>query len=326
MSEWSGLNMRGVVWLWAMCVVTGMMPCCDEGLAAVPSAKASARAGHSAGESASRTVRSFLVKGVVREVASNGKSLTVRHEEIPGYMPKMTMELTVKNPSESKAVRVGDQIEFRMMASEEEHWIDTIRVLVRGVDQGSGKVDNATKAGNVREVKVGDLFPDAELLSESGQRVRLEGFRGRALAFTFLFTRCPLPEFCPRMSKHFSRARNILLNGDGKPSNWQFLCLSFDSQNDTPEVLRRYARNYRGESDDRWLFASVDPATLKTLAALTDLKVANEGGSFSHNLRTVVLDTRGRVHRLFDGNEWTPEQLAESVESAARVPELSGGR
>ena len=162
-------------------------------------------------------------------------------------------------------------------------------------------------------------MPDVVLSDELGRSIRLSDFHGKALAFTFVFSRCPLPEFCPRMSRSFQTARSILESRNGKPNPWQFLSISFDPEFDKPAVLRRYARSYRGENTNQWLFASVSTNALPVLSRQLDLSINRDQGSFSHNLRTVVLDPAGRIHTLFAGNQWTAQQLAESLVDAAQA-------
>lgn len=129
-----------------------------------------------------------------------------------------------------------------------------------------------------------------------------------------------IPGYMPRMNQNFQQAREALLQRTSGPTNWQFLCISFDPEFDMPTVLGNYARSYRGEMSDRWLFASASPALLSELAPRLDLMVAREGGGLSQNLRTVVVDTGGHIHRQFDGNEWTPQQLAGAVAEGANQP------
>ena len=162
-------------------------------------------------------------------------------------------------------------------------------------------------------------MPDVELIGEDGKVVRLSSFRGKALAFTFIFTRCPLPDYCPRMSNYFGSARQLLLADKAAPANWQLLSISFDPEHDTPEVLRTYAGGLRAGNPDRWLFATAPQDQLKAVAPRLDLMVKRDGESFQHNLRTVVLDTRGRIHKQLDGNEWAPKDLAGALAEAARV-------
>jgi protein SCO1/2 len=263
------------------------------------------------------TNQSFRVHGLVRAVPEGGRTLVVRHDEIPGYMPKMTMELNLRNPAEARGLAAGDEINFQLVATEETHWIEGIERLGRAVEPAEPPPAAAKSA--LPELKPGDELPDAGLLAEDGRMVRFTDFRGRALAFTFFFTRCPLPDFCPRMGQHFRQARELLLARPGAPTNWQFLSLSFDAEFDQPGVLTRYAQAYRGSDSDRWLYAAASPAVLSTLAPRLDFLYAREDGGFSHNLRTVVVDPRGRIHRQFDGNQWTAAELAAAVAEAAAV-------
>jgi len=265
--------------------------------------------------------RVFEAKGVVREIAPDRRKAVIRHEEIPGYMPRMTMELIVRDPRELEKIASGDLITFRLHATADTHWIDVLRRIGRGATEPA-VFQGLFIPQDVPEMGPGDLLPDQEFLSETGQPMRLTDFRGRALALTFFFTRCPLPDYCPRMNKNFGQAREILLKNTQAPTNWQFLCVSFDAEFDRPAILKGYARVFRGENPDRWLFAAATSEVLASIAPRLDLKVGRDGGSFSHNLRTVVLDAQGRIRHQFDGNEWTPEQLAVAVIEAANASSL----
>ena len=280
-------------------------------LATKPSASAAAT---------NATPRSFSTRGVIRELPGGDKAV-IRHEEIPGYMPKMTMELTVRNTNALAGLQVGDEITFKLFANADTHWIESLQrtkaasALV--VEPPSSR--QAALTPKLRELQPGDLMLDAELLAETGRTVKFADFRGRALAFTFIFTRCPLPDFCPRMGNRFKEARELLLTRPNTPTNWQFLSISFDPDNDLPPVLANYARNYRGANPDRWLYAAASTNALAQIASPLDLKYAREGGSISHNLRTVVLDPAGRIHRQFDGNTWKAVELADALAQAAAM-------
>jgi protein SCO1 len=267
-------------------------------------------------------MRSFLARGVVRTLGADGQTVVVRHEEIPGFMPKMTMEFNVRNTNELRGLTTGDAITFNVKATEEDSWIENIRRAGTN-DMAPLPPSDPSSASllHVAQMKPGDVLPDAELLAEDGRTIRLSEFQGRALAFTFIFTRCPLPDYCPRMNQHFNRARDMLLQQPGGPTNWQFLSISFDPEFDKPGVLTRYAYSYRGKSADRWLFAAAPTNVMASFVSQLDFRFANEGGSFLHNLRTVVLDPKRRVYRQFDGNKWKAEELAQAMVEAARARE-----
>lgn len=265
------------------------------------------------------TERIFETRGVVRSVPEGGRTLVVRHEEIPGYMPKMTMELNVRDPNELRGVERDDEITFQLVATTNTHWIQNVK-RVGKASPASAADPVTTGARVVKELSVGDRLPDYELLAEDGRFIRFSDFRGQALAFTFIFSRCPLPDFCPRMGNNFAQARELILAQANAPTNWQFLSISFDPEFDTPATLRSYAQLYRHTNSDRWQFAAAPLTALGKLAPELDLMFAREAsGSISHNLRTVVLDPQGRIHRQFDGNQWTPETLAESLLEAAEI-------
>ncbi len=255
--------------------------------------------------------RVFQVRGVLKELPVDGRSAVIRHEEIPNYMPAMTMTLRVNEPAELRNLVPGDAVEFRLVVTDEDHHIESIRRIGTGTP-----VTNSTASASdpaVPPLRVGELMPEVSFLGEDGSPHSLSEFRGRALAFTFVFTRCPLPDFCPRMSKHFSKARALLTKTSGASGRHQFLSLSFDPAYDTPEILRTYARGYRGADAEAWMFGTLSADALKAIAPRLGLFAVEAGGSISHNLRTVVVDPSGRIHRLFDGNEWTPEDLADAM-------------
>jgi protein SCO1/2 len=234
-------------------------------------------------------------------------------------MPKMTMEFNVRDTNELRGLDVGDVIFFRVRANDEESWIEGIR---KGGTNDLPPVPSGPSTSallHAAQMNPGDTLPDAELLAETGRTVKFSDFQGSVIVFTFIFTRCPLPDFCPRMNQHLGRARELLLKQPGAPTNWQFLSISFDPGFDRPGVLARYAYSYRGQNLDRWLFAAAPTNVLASMAAELDFRFADIDGSFIHNLRTVVLDPKRRVFRQFDGNKWKAEELSEAVIQAAQV-------
>ena len=267
-------------------------------------------------------LRSFITRGVIRDIPADGASLVIRHEEIPGFMPKMTMEFEVRDPKEIRGLSIGDSVIFNIRATQEDSWIDGLRRAgTNDVIDPTPKDPSSAALLHVATLKPGDPMPDAELFGEDGRTVRFSDYKGKALAFTFIFTRCPLPNYCPRMNVNFSEARELLLQKMEGPTNWQFLSISFDPEFDKPSVLNRYAFSYRGAITNQWVFAAASTNLLASMSPQLDFRFANERGSFQHNLRTVVLDANGRVFRYFEGNKWTPEDLAASISEAASKPQ-----
>ena len=262
------------------------------------------------------TNQTYAVRGVVQAIPPDHRHATIKHEKIPGYMAAMTMDFPVRDTNGLAGLAPGDEITFNLIVTAEDDWIENLqRVGRKPVASASGPPGWHIAEP---ELAVGDLLPDAEFTSELGQKIHFSDFRGRAVAFTFFFTSCPLPEYCPRMNKNFLEARTLLKADTNAPANWQMLSISFDADVDQPLVLASYAGIYRGLNPDRWLFAVASTNTLATLAPKLDLRFWREAGSISHNLRTVVVDANGKLFKQFDGNDWTPQQLAEAIAKAAR--------
>jgi protein SCO1/2 len=262
---------------------------------------------------ATATNQTFAVRGVIQQIPPDLRHVTIKHEKIPGYMAAMTMDFSVRDTNALAGFAPGDEITFTLVVTADDDWIENLKKIGQ-----LGLTGSPGWHAIEPELQVGDVLPDAELTSESGGAIRFSEFRGRAVAFTFFFTSCPLPDYCPRMNKNLSAARKILLADSNAPQNWQLLSISFDSDFDKPQILGGYASFYRGQDTNRWLFAVASTNTLARLAPKLDLNVWRENGVLSHNLRTVVLDPDGKIFKQFDGNDWTPPQLADAISAAAR--------
>jgi protein SCO1 len=266
------------------------------------------------------TVKTFEVQGILRNVSPDHLTATIQHQNIPGYMPAMTMPFNVKVPQELNGIEIGSDITFKLVVRTNEHWIEDIHFLALRIENLTN--NTFVSPVYVPRLKSGNVFPEGELLSENGEPIRFTDFRGKALAFTFFFSRCPLPEYCARMASNFLKTREALLADANEPTNWQFLSVSFDPGFDNPDILTAYGDYARGTKTDRWLFASMPTNMLANIAPKLGLVVLPEGEGITHNLRTVVLDPLGRVFWQFDGNNWTPEELTDVIRKAARFTQV----
>jgi protein SCO1/2 len=260
--------------------------------------------------------KSYSARGVVEKIAPDLSHVTIHHQAIPGYMMAMTMDFPVVNTNELNGISPGDKITFTLVVNETNEWVENIRRTGQTVEVMTNTM--LQMPGMMSELKPGDVLPNGEMTAEDGRHIHFSDFRGRALAFTFFFTRCPLPNYCPLMNRNFAATRDLILSTPNAPTNWQFLSVSFDPSYDLPDTLANYAQVYRGESTNHWLFAAASTNTLAGLAPRLGLMVMRQGDNISHNLRTVVLDPQGRIYKQFNGNEWTARQLADAVLEAAR--------
>jgi len=264
-------------------------------------------------------VTSYATKGVVEKITPDRRTATIDTDKIPGYMDKMTMDYPVLNTNELKGISPGDIIRFKLVVSTNADWIDGVHRIGHSNSEMTNNMPmQMNMSHDMHELGTGDLLPDGALTAEDGREIHFSDFRGMVLAFTFFYTRCPLPNYCPLMNRNFADARDALLSMPDAPTNWEFLSISFDPDNDTSQVLATYGGFYRHGNSSHWLFASAPKRTLSVLAPALDLMVIHQGSAITHNLRTVVLDPKGHIYHQFDGNQWTPSQLANVIMQAAR--------
>jgi protein SCO1 len=257
--------------------------------------------------------RDFTVRGVVREIRAVKSQLIVKHEEIPGYMDAMTMPFQVRDPKILESVKPGDAITFQLHVTEEDHWIDGVKIVGVGEQEAPRK-----KVMDIAPFKPGDSLPDLTFTDERGKPLRLEDYRGKALAVTFIYTRCPLPNFCPLLSEKFRTVQKILLADPAAPKNWQLLSVTIDPENDTAEVLQRYAKAQQADAA-HWRFATGELRDITVLGLRSGLEFWEGGSEITHNLRTVVFDAQGRMRKVISENNWTPQELADELRAGAVV-------
>ena len=258
----------------------------------------------------------FSVTGVVKELKPDGKMIVIQHEEIPNYMQAMTMPFEVRDTNELAGLKPGDRISFRMLVTEKDGWIDKLTKFGSTHVAEPPPRDPFRRVRFVEPLKVGDRLPDYAFTNELGQVIHLADFQGQALAFTFIFTRCPFPNFCPRMSSNFADAYKKLSSAPDAPKNWRLLSISFDPEHDRPELLKSYAKRYQYETN-HWSFATGALIDIDAITEQFGLMFPREGAGFNHNLRTVVVDAQGKVQKVFTGNEWKVEDLVAEIVKAA---------
>src|SRR6266702_2419998 len=265
-------------------------------------------------------LRSFAARGVVKELKADGRTILLSHEAITNYMDAMTMPFRIKEPKELTGLRPGDQVSFRLSVTASESWIDQVV-----------KITAATPPSPPLEETVGErMLPipthhpllDYKFTNELGQRVSLCDFRGQALAITFFFTRCPIPDYCPRLSKNFQEASTRLGLITAGPTNWHFLSVSFDTQFDSPRVLKAYGEMYHYDPA-HWSFLVGSAERVGELAGLSNVKVERGAGSFNHNFRTLIIDAAGHLQMVFPTGGDLSSAIVDEILKAANVTNRS---
>ena len=262
----------------------------------------------------------YQVKGVIKEISADRMEAQIEHENIPGYMEAMTMKFEVKDPKEFAGLAPNDQVAFRMIVTEDDGWIDQVKKI--GTVTPTNTPPPFRVVREVEPLKAGDLMPEYKFTNELGKAVSLSDFKGKAVALTFIFTRCPYPDFCPRMVKNLQKAHELLKEKSDAPQNWQLLAVTIDPDFDTPAVLKDYGKRYEYDPA-RWSFLTGAHIDITAIAEQFGLLYwrpdPKQPINISHNLRTVVIDSNGRVQRILPENKWDPSELADEIIKAARV-------
>jgi len=268
----------------------------------------------------SPSVQVYAVKGVIKELEPDGKTAVIRHEAIPGYMQAMTMPFEVRDTNLLRGLKAGDTVSFQLAVTPTEGWIQALSKLdsavaapvPQPVPQETTRVSRA-----LQPLDEGDRLPDYYFTNELGEAVSLSQFRGQVLAFTFFFTSCPFPEYCPRMTSNFRQAERELENMTNAPAHWRLLSISFDPANDTPGRLASYALAADYDKS-HWSFLTGEEGQISGLAEQIGENYWHEGASLAHNLRTVVVDPTGRIRNIIPGSKWTVEDFVEDMVQAGR--------
>ena len=255
-------------------------------------------------------VKTYDASGVLRKIDAAERKVVIAHDAITGFMEAMTMKFDVADAEPLARFQPGDVIEFRLSVTEAGSWIDRLKK--------TGHADLAAiETKPMGSLPTGAPLPDCALVDQRGAAFRLADFKGRALAFTFIFTRCPLPDFCPLMNRNLAIAQREL-SSDETRTNWHLLSISFDPEYDTPTRLAEYARPYESDAA-HWTFATGATEEVRKLGGAFGLMVARNGAMIDHTLRTVVVDAAGRVQKIFVGNEWQAAELTAEMRRAMAV-------
>jgi protein SCO1/2 len=253
----------------------------------------------------------FPLTGRVISVDTTDQRVMIAHDEIPNYMMAMTMPFKVKDRRLLDGVAPGDSVVGTLAVSRTESWLETLQSVAAGEPINTLSADDILLR---RLFQIGDRLPDHPLTNQSGRKVRFSDFRDKVVALTFVYTRCPLPDFCIRMSDHFARIQRSLASDPSLRGKWHLVTISFDPKFDTPTVLKSYAETY-GADLSSWDFVTDSLSTIMTLTDGFGLSFADDQGLIAHNLRTAILDREGKLVRVIKGNEWTVEDVVDEMRS-----------
>ncbi len=264
--------------------------------------------------SASSGIKVYHLRGKVINTNASTGEVTLDHDAIPGFMDAMTMPYKLKDPSILSELHPGDVITADVLVSQNpdaDILLDHIVVIAQGNADYKPAVFYHVPAP-------GDQVPDFKLRNQDGREIHLGQYRGKALLITFIYTRCPLPDFCPLVTRNFASINQQLSADPALNAKTHLLSVSFDPAHDTPERLRAYGATYlSGDAKgafNHWEFAVPTQSELIAMAKYFDVGITHgDNDTINHTLSTTLIGPHGKVAQFYPGNEWTPAQVLADV-------------
>ena len=260
--------------------------------------------------SAPQQFKTYPLRGKVVSTNPAKGEVTLDHQAIPGFMEAMTMPYKLRDTRIISELHPGDLLTADILVSQSadaEVFLDHIVII------GQAKADYRP-AVQFHVPQAGDEVPDFKLTNQDGKPVRLSQFHGKSLLITFIYTRCPLPDFCPRVTHNFAVLEKSLAANPKLYANTHLLCASFDPDGDTPARLKAYGETYMAAAAPKafahWDFAVPTKANLPSLAHFFDVGLTSEAdATITHTLSTTLIGPDGKVVKFYHGNEWAPEDV-----------------
>ena len=301
------LALRAVV---CLCLIPPFAAGCKQSSDRAPSASAAAP-----GE-----LKTFPIRGRIVSVDAAKGSVLLDHEAVPGFMDAMTMSYKLKDPGILSELHPGDRVTAKLLVHQtadgfEDPMLDEIVIVAQARPDYKPAVEYHVPAA-------GDAVPDFKLVNENGRTIHMAQFKGRVLLLTFIYTRCPLADYCPRMNRNFAEIDRSLEADPAMYAKTHLLSISFDPKFDTPEILKSYGGIYMGPNAKQkfahWDFAAPPVDEVGAMTQFFCVGVTpGDGGTLTHSLSTVLIGRDGKVRAWYPSNEWTPAEVLAALKSAA---------
>ncbi|HEY6554641.1 MAG TPA: SCO family protein, partial [Vicinamibacteria bacterium] len=251
----------------------------------------------------------YEFQGQVLAVNAARREIVIRHEDIPGFMPAMTMPFAVKDEALLEGRAPGDLVRGTLAVTDTSAWLERL------TKTGFQPLETPRPVVEAGALEPNALVPEATFVDTRGKTRRFTEWRGHAVALTFIFTRCPLPDFCPALDRGFAKLQERVKGDPVLRERARLLTVSFDPEHDTPEILRKYASRL-GADPEFWEFLTGEAAVVDAFGGQFGLSVARYGQDITHNLRTAAVDPSGRLVRIWRGSDWAPDEVADTLRKA----------
>lgn len=265
--------------------------------------------------------KTYTVEGQILGFSDNDSTIYINHEEIPGYMEAMSMPFRVQDPKALEGLKIGDAIRFAFHITPEASWIDDIRLISDSLLTLSATPSRFLDAHStgVEIIKEGEQVPAFTFTDQQGRAFTQSNLEGKYTLMTFIYTTCPVPDFCPRMSQNFDVISASLT--EAELEQIQLVSVSFDPRQDTPSVLKAYEQKHKQRGN--WFFITGDSVQTKALTAKFGIFTTVATDQIIHNLQTAVIGPDAKVLLLQSGNKWKPETLLEQLRRLIKEKKIS---
>ncbi|MGE0392151.1 MAG: SCO family protein [Vicinamibacterales bacterium] len=255
----------------------------------------------------------YELTGQILGLRPEARELMVKHDDIKGFMPAMTMPYKVSDLSLLEGKAPGDLITATLEVGENQG------ILTAITKTGHADLPAAPEEQMLTPMAVlveGDAVPEEILFDQDGKARPVSSFKGKTVALTFTYTRCPMPDFCPLMDRNFATVQ-VALKKSPELAHVRLASVTIDPAHDTPAVLKAHAATLKADPAV-WTFLTGDEINLSHFAAQFGLSVMRndkDPSDISHTLRTVVIGPDGKIAKTFSGNHWTPAELLASLKA-----------
>jgi protein SCO1 len=258
--------------------------------------------------------KTYVLTGRIISKQPSSQELIIHNDDIPGFMPAMTMPYAVKDPEGFERVQPADLIRADVVVEQPtQFYLEHLAVI------GKSAASTSPQGAPVRALLIGDKAPDVPLVNQDGKTLRLSQLKGKAVLLTFVYTRCPFPDYCPLLSRQFAAIQNDLAKTPDDYNRTHLVSISLDPNYDKPPILRQYGLSYV-EHDPKgfqhWDFVSTKPQDLQILVGSFGLEYSDEDSQISHSMNTILLAPDGTMANMWPGNEWKPSEVADVIRHA----------
>ncbi len=256
--------------------------------------------------------KQYELKGQVLGVKQEQREVLIKHEDIQGFMPGMTMPFKVQDPKLLDGLVPGDLVDATLVLAGTDAHLSVLKKTGHAALDVPAPPETASSGFEL--LKTGETVPDQLLIDQNGKPRPLSTLRGHRVALTFIYSRCPMPDFCPLMDRHFQAVQREIKKTPSL-SDVRLVSVSFDPQFDTPPVMKAHAERLQADPLI-WTFATGEREEVTRFAARFGVSVERAEQNpidITHNLRTAIIDRQGNLVQTYSGTSWTPDQLLADI-------------